>query len=145
MSISAAVMPHSAAFSAHAHKHIKLALSGRVTGTWQSVMTNPDAGKEQSLTGSGTVAPLGPTQASATLHAPGFIASGRTTGTLTLTGDKGTVTLALKSPVEKGFGAIAANYSFKITGGTGVYKGATGKGTAFLNETGSSFTLTIHH
>lgn len=145
MSISAAVMPHAAAFAARAHAHPRIALSGQVTGTVQTVPSNPDAGKEQGLIGAGTVAPLGPTQASAILSAPGFIASGRTTGTLTLTGLKGSLTLALKSPVEKGFSAIAANYSFTITGGTGIYTHAVGRGTAFLHEIGNHFTLTIRH
>jgi hypothetical protein len=144
MSISAAVMPRLPALMAFALKHPKLALSGQVTGTWQSGMTNPDVGNAQSISGSGTVAPIGPTQVSGTLRTPGFIRSAGTTGTLTLTGNTGTVTLSLRSLKQKGLSGLAANYTFTLSG-TGGYAGATGKGTAVLSETGNSFTLTIRH
>jgi hypothetical protein len=144
MSISAAVMPHTLAFSEYAHRHPKLALTGQVMGTWQSVMTNPDIGKGETLIGWGTIAPLGPTQVSGTLRSPGFIASGRTTGSLTLTGVTGSVTLTLRGLNQKGFSGAATNYSYTLSG-TGGYAGATGKGTAILIEMGGSFTLTIRH
>ncbi len=113
-----------------------IALAGQVSGVWSQQMTPPDTGTSQSLSGAGSVTPLGVVQASGTLHTPGFIISGYTTGTLVLVGAQGSVTLQLKgaSP-QPGFSPPANVLNYTIVGGTGAYAGDTGSGVAHLQET----------
>jgi hypothetical protein len=118
----------------HHHHHTGLALSGQVSGTWQAVFTNPDVGRTQNLAGGGTVAPLGTMEVRGQLHTPGFVAQGRATATLTLTGSRGSVTLALVGPLQPGFSAPPSSFQYTITGSTGAYANASGSGTVALSE-----------
>jgi hypothetical protein len=118
----------------HAAVHKALRPRGQVSGTWTTVFTNPDAGHEQRLDGTGTVTPLGAVSVSGTLTAPGFIARGRATGTLTLTVADGTVTLGLVGPPQKGFSAPPTSFRYTITAGTGADAGASGKGRVGFQE-----------
>jgi hypothetical protein len=122
-----------------------LALVGEIKGTWTRIRTLPDVGQSQSLMGSGRVRPLGEVQAEGTLHAPGFIREGHTTGTLTLTNSRGSITLQLVSrQPQPGFSPPARSYDYTITGGTGAYAGATGSGRATLQESpDGTFTLML--
>jgi hypothetical protein len=147
--------------STRAH-HQNLALNGQVTGTWSAHPANPDIGPIQTLTGSGTVRPLGHVQAHATLHLTGFIASGHATGTLTLASRRGSVTLALVGATQPGFSGAPTTWSYTIVQGSGRWVRAAGHGTMTLKETPeqvpncppgmacpqyivpASFTLTLH-
>src|SRR5581483_7237629 len=107
---------------------------GQVTGTWDSVPTLPDVGKTQELSGTGTVAPLGAVAVRGELHTPGFVAQGRATATLTLTTERGSVTLQLTGPLQPGFSQPPATFQYTITGGTGAYAGASGSGSVAFAE-----------
>ena len=68
------------------------------------------------------------------LHSPGL-----TGGTLTLSDSQGTLTLKLTGPVQdplpvwlQRFSSLPHQFAFEITGGTGAFANATGRGTAFL-------------
>jgi hypothetical protein len=141
----------------------RITLSGEVDGTWSIQAGPPDRGEAQTLTGSGTVQPLGSVGATGTLRLPGFIASGRATGTLTLANAQGSVTLQLTGPLQRGPSVPPRQFSYKITGATGLYAGDKGSGTASLLEVvadaqpvpgpgagglpiivGPIFTLTLH-
>ena len=111
-----------------------LALSGDVSGTWTTQPTLRDTGGVQTLTGGGTVQPLGPVQASGTLHTPGFIAQGRTTGRMTLSNASGSVTLRLVGPPQPSFSGPPGSFRYTIVRGTGLYTGASGTGTATFTE-----------
>jgi hypothetical protein len=112
-----------------------IALNGEIGGKWMVLPTaNPDAGVTQSLTGSGTVGPLGNVQAKGILHGTGFIATGRSTGTLTLSNAQGSVTLLLTGSPQPGFGGISRHYTFKIIASTGAFKGDQAEGAATLTE-----------
>ncbi len=117
---------------------VKLALNGTIQGTWTSQVSAPniDGGPIQTLTGSGKISPLGQISADSTLHSPGFIVHGRTSGTLTLTDSQGnSLTLNLTgASMQRGFTGPPAGLTFAIVGGTGTYSGATGSGTARLKE-----------
>ena len=117
------------------HRAHHLTLIGQVSGTWGTQPGVPDAGARQTLTGSGTVQPLGAVEANGTLHLTGFIRRGEATGTLTLTNAQGSVRLKLVGPPQRGFSGPPATFHDKITGGTGAYAHATGRGTAGLTET----------
>ena len=55
------------------------------------------------------------------LLTPGNILNGRTTGTLTVFTARGTLTLSVTSPLQKGFSPLNTRLYFTITGGTGAY------------------------
>lgn len=113
-----------------------IALVGQVSGVWSDQMTPPDTGTSQSLSGAGSVTPLGVVQASGTLQTPGFIISGYTTGTIVLVGAQGSVTLQLKGAApQPGFSPPASVLNYTIVSGTGAYAGDTGSGVAHLQET----------
>jgi hypothetical protein len=111
-----------------------IALNGEFGGTWTIQMANPDAGQVQVLTGSGTVTPLGKVSAAGTLHATGFIASGRAGGMVTLSNAHGSVTIELTGPRQHGFSTLPRQFSFKIVAATGEFRGSTDHGSASLTE-----------
>jgi hypothetical protein len=74
-------------------------------------------------------------QISGTLHTPGFILQGHTTGTLVLSSAQGSITLQLVGPPQPGFSPPPSTLQYTITGGTGAYAGAAGQGTVTLQET----------
>src|SRR3954469_25841747 len=84
LSFVGASLPHAAALIARTTSHRHLALDGTIQGTWARQFTNPDIGGVQSLQGSGTGRTLGMVDAIGTLHTPGFVARGHTTGSMTL-------------------------------------------------------------
>jgi hypothetical protein len=113
----------------------KIALMGTVQGSWTSQFTLPDTGGAQTLQGSGVVRPLGSVQATGSLRTPGFIALGLTTGTLTLSDAKGSVTLNLVgAKPQPGFSPPASQLQFTIASGTGQFAKVSGSGNAMLQE-----------
>jgi hypothetical protein len=111
-----------------------VALNGEVSGRFLLAPGNPDVGSYQTLTGSGTVSPLGQVSASGTIKSPGFIARGRTTGTLDLSNANGSVTIRLTGPLKPGFATLPRKFTFKIVAATGQYVGDVDTGTATLDE-----------
>jgi hypothetical protein len=106
--------------------------------------------------GSGRVGHIGQTTSNANFHSTGFILQGNATGTLTLSGTRGTVTFALTGPQQPGFARLPNTFQYTIISGTGAYKNAYDHGLAHLitkpsgseqnvnaPETGS-FTLVLH-
>lgn len=81
-----------------------LELSGAVTGTLASATGHiPDVGHSYSLSGSGTVHPIGRAMIRGVVTGTGFIQHGQETLTLTVTGGSGSVTLAALSAPVGGF------------------------------------------
>jgi hypothetical protein len=117
--------------------HQDPAFDGNATGTW--TVAQPiaaDVGTTQTLAGSGTIAILGAVQGSGTLHTPGFIVRGYTTGTMVFSNAQGSITLSLigQQP-QPGFSPPPSAFNYSITGGKGAYAGASGSGVATLTET----------
>jgi hypothetical protein len=110
-----------------------LKLTGTASGRWSTSVGIPDIGRSTSLVGKGTIAPLGAVNVSGSLHAPGFIARGRATGSLVLTGANGSVALQLTGPLQRGFSALPTSFTYRIVGGTGAYVGSTGRGKAEIH------------
>jgi hypothetical protein len=127
--------PHASALVASTALPRHLTLDGTIEGTWSREFTNPDVGGAQTLQGSGTLRGLGLVQSSGTLHTPGFVARGHTTGSLTLSNAQGSVTLQLVGTmVQPGFSAPPSSLRYTIVQGTGQYSMASGSGTATLQE-----------
>ena len=120
-------------------------LNGTINGQYSLAPAVPDIGATYMLNGSGTVGDLAAVTASGTIKLPGFIARGRATGTLMLTGASpgDTLTLALTGPLERGFGPFPATLSYFVTAGTGAFAGLTGRGAvdAALSDVNQLFSL----
>ena len=118
-------------------------LHGLLSGSY-SAHTLPDVGTTYDLFGQGLVQPLGPMTVTGSVHFPGSILKGHGGGTLTLSDSQGTLTLQLTKPVldplpgplqpitQRGFPPLTHLFGFEITGGTGAFENATGRGTASL-------------
>jgi hypothetical protein len=124
-------------------------LSGQISGTYQSTISNPDVGQGQTLSGTGQVTSLGHVSATATLHQTGFIRTGEASGTLTLQGAHGSATLNLVGPQQSGFSQLPATFQFTVASSAGTLQSLATRGTITLHETAGSttgegtFTLTI--
>src|SRR5690242_19209528 len=133
--------------------HHTTALTGQVSGTWALAPGIPDVGARRSLSGTGTVAPLGAVQAGGAIRTTGFLLEGHATGTITLTGAAGSVTLRLVGPPQPGFSPPPNTFAYQVVGGTGAYAHLQDQGTlqfTWLTGTGSSagrgmFTFTFSH
>ena len=114
----------------HSTAVVSLPLTGKITGTYTiPPLLNPEAGQTYIFNGSGTAGALGAVTATGSVHLPGFIASGKATGTLTLSNSLGSVTLTLTGPPQAGFGAFPSTLSFVITSATGAYANDSDTGT----------------
>ena len=79
-------------------------LVGKLTGTLApGPRTNPDVGRRFTITGAGTIKPLGHVSATGTVQGTGFIKNGHESLTLKLTNSGGTVTIVGTSGPVPGF------------------------------------------
>jgi hypothetical protein len=103
-------------------------LAGTVTGTY-AVKSKSNNASGMTLSAKGSL----PAFASLTLSGKsvGAISKGKATGTLELTGAKGSVLLKITAPVPSS-SATPTNFDYVITSGTGTFKHVTGKGTLNL-------------
>jgi len=115
-------------------------ITGDASGTWTSTR-NADGSTTQTLTGTGAVNAMGSVNLSGTLTTDP--STGVTRGTLTLSNSQGSVTLVLSGGAPRPGSSSTANYQYKITGGTGIYQGATGIGRVGLQETAQGG-MTLH-
>jgi hypothetical protein len=134
----AALLPIVPAIESTAVVTTPISLVGTITGTYTTPFAVPDVGRNYHFQGSGTAGALGNVTATGSVTLPGFIASGRATGKLTLTNSQGSVTLLLAGPVEPGFGAFPSTLSYAIASGTGAYAGDTASGTIAATLTPAS-------
>ena len=121
-----------------------LVLSGDVIGTLTTTFTFSDGSSTASLTGTGTVAPVGAVSVSGSLSTPGFVTGGAAEATVTLTGAAGSLVLQLMGPFQTGFSPPPPNFQYTITGGTGAFAGDSGSGLVIFQEQagpGGTFTM----
>ena len=138
LSSFAGVMPHAAVVEAQANTTThQIQLTGTVQGSYIERTVNPDTGHKFSFQGLGELKPLGSVSLAGTIQSPGFIANGRSTGTLVLNGLDGSVTLSVTGPPQNGKTPVPDVFNYKITSATGGYKGDTGSGYIDLTLTPS--------
>jgi hypothetical protein len=106
-----------------------LDISGTQRGFYAAYRANPDAGTSYSLFGYGRLGAIGIAYGVGHVTTPGFIATGRATGTFTLYAAGGTVDLSVTSRPLPGFSTLPSLLIYTITGGTGAYSHAKGYGT----------------
>ncbi len=104
-----------------------------IAGTYNVVFNhNPDAGTPYHLVGSGRKRSMGSFTMVGDLQGPGFIASGRARGYVTLSCSQGTIDVRLLGPPQTP-GSLPPSLAFKIVNGTGAYALATGKGEMIVS------------
>ena len=131
----------------------QLFLNGSVKGAYRVLpVASPIAGTLYELSGEGLVTPLGQVLGRGSVRVDGPTPQGALGGgTFALKGGRGTVDLSLEQlPSPAASLPIPGVYyfRFKISGGTGAYRGATGSGLAVLrldppSATSGTFSLTF--
>jgi hypothetical protein len=111
-----------------------VALKGTIKGTGVRQMSPPDTGAKYIWSGAGSVTPLGTVRGKGTNRGVGFIRQGNPSGTMTLTGAHGSVTLTITYDQTAGFAPLPAHGTYTITGGTGRYAGAQGSGSIIRHQ-----------
>jgi hypothetical protein len=105
-------------------------LNGTLTGDYHVAgKVNPDTGLDYVFSGNGSVSPLGHAHVTGNLHSLGFVAEGQAKGLIVLSTPKGSLTLHLTGPEQKGLAKLPDHFTFKITNSSGKYLGDQGTGT----------------
>jgi hypothetical protein len=107
-------------------------LNGTFRGYYKVHTAVPDVGSTYDFNGSGYVHGVGHAFVTGHIQSLGFVAQGRSTGTLFLAGNRGTLTLQLTGPLQKGFSGLPDAFAFKVVGGTGQYTNVDDTGIATL-------------
>lgn len=123
----------------------QISLAGTISGSFKISSPIPDIGQTYELTGAGSAGVLGTVNSAGDVKLPGFIASGRARGILTLSNSSGSVMLALVGPIEKGFGPFPSALTYVLVKASGAYAGdkASGSIAVTIDSTNNSFTFSI--
>jgi hypothetical protein len=105
------------------------ALAGTGQGKYYLAPTRFGTGTTFLLFGSANLAGLGQVSLTGTIHTPFFRSVGAVTGTLTLVGSRGTVTVQLQAPAQSGSAPPPHQFSYKIVSATRGYQGLQDSGT----------------
>ena len=123
----------------------KVSVKGTITGTYTTPLGNPDA-RSYVFTGTGTAGKMGAVSMDGTITPPGFILSAPANGEFTLTNANGTITLDLTGKPQPGGSPLPEKMTYTISGGTGDFANAGGKGTVSIavDDTALTFIIVIH-
>ena len=127
-----------------APKPHKVSVKGTLTGTYTTPLGNPDA-RSYVFTGTGTAGALGAADLGGSITPPGFIRTAPATGELTLTNATGSVTLDVTGKTQPGGSPLPQKLAYVVTGGTGAFANAGGKGSisVALDTTANTFVMVI--
>jgi hypothetical protein len=109
-----------------------VSLNGTLKGNYHVAgKVNADQGLDYVFQGNGRIGALGHVDVDVTgdLHSLGNIAKGQAKGLIVLSTPRGSLTLHLTGPNQKGFAKLPDHFKFKITNSSGKYLGDTGTGT----------------
>ena len=123
----------------------KVSVKGTITGTYTTPLGNPDA-RSYVFTGTGNAGAMGAVSLDGTITPPGFILSAPANGELTLTNANGTITLDLTGKPQQGGSPLPQKMSYVVSGGTGTFENAGGKGTVSIavDDTALTFIMLSH-
>jgi hypothetical protein len=123
----------------------KVSVKGTLTGTYTTPLGNPDA-RSYVFTGTGTAGAMGAVSLDGTITPPGFILSAPANGEFTLTNADGTITLDLTGKPQPGGSPLPEKMTYTVSGGTGAFANAGGKGTVSIavDDTANTFIIVIH-
>jgi hypothetical protein len=116
-----------------------IVLLGTIRGGYFVNTRIPDVGSTYRIGAAGRLSPVGQTGDTAVIQTTGFIATGMATGSMSVAAPRGTLKLNLTGPVQKGFSPLPSSFTYTITGGTRVYRTATGSGTIAVSLNSSAF------
>jgi len=108
---------------------------GTLKGNYALLAGPGDTGATYSLSAFGILQPPGPVQVAGSLHTPGFVRAGNAAGSLMVSGQTGTLTLAVQGPTQPGFSPPPQSLEFAITDATGQFAGMLGSGSVTLRLT----------
>jgi hypothetical protein len=92
--------------------------------------TSPaDQGLDYEFLGNGSIGVLGHADVTGSLHSLGNITEGQARRLIVLSTPKGSLTLHLTGPEQKGFAKLPDRFTFKITNSSDKYLGDAGTGT----------------
>jgi hypothetical protein len=107
----------------------EVVLLGTIRGGYFSSSRIPDTGATYRIGAVGRLSPVGQTGDTAVIQTTGFIATGMARGSMRIAAPRGALRLSLVGPVQSGFAPLPPAFTYTITGGTGIYRTATGSGT----------------
>jgi hypothetical protein len=124
------VPPAAAALTAHPPQHHVLAGHGQ--GQYTQELVPADFGGVFDLQGSADLAGLGRVTVTGRVNSVGFIQYGRAGGALTFANARGSVTVQLSGPEQRGFSPLPQGFHYRVVGATGAFKGLAAQGTLQL-------------
>lgn len=105
----------------------------------------PDTGLDYVFSGNGKITSLGHVHVTGNLHSLGNIASGHAKGLIVLSTPKGSLTLHLTGPEQKGLAGLPDHFKFKITNSSGKYLGDKGTGTVVFVRDPAGTSASLEH
>ena len=118
--------------------------TGHLAGTYTKTISI-DAGSEYSFTGAGHTLHLGATTVTGTIDTVGSIRTGHATGTLTIMGANGSITMEVTGPQQHSLAHLPRLFHYHVVSGTGVDANVRSQGTLLLGTTATGdFHITIH-
>ncbi len=131
--LAASLAPTAAEITAAAARTVSLRAHAK--GTFTTSHSLPDTGTTYNIVAKGATVGGARLSVKGDLQTPGFIAQGRTTGTLTVSTARGSLTLLVTGPLQPGFSPLPSKLGFTITGGTGIFAhNHSGSGTILLTD-----------
>jgi hypothetical protein len=141
------VPPAAAALTTHLPQHHSLAGHGH--GQFSRERVPADLGGLFDLQGSADLAGLGRVTVTGRVNSVGFVLHGRASGTLTFANARGSVTMKLSGPEQRGFADLPHQFHYQVISGSGAFRHLPDQGTLQLAlqagatfQTGT-FTLTL--
>lgn len=112
-----------------------ISLAGMARGTYTSRQNAADTGTTFAGSAKGKVTPLGQVTVTGSFHTPGLIKNGKIQGSLTLHGQRGTLTLSAAGPAAGQSSSRTFRLTYTITAGTGLFHNAKGTGVVVITVT----------
>ncbi|MFO0908855.1 MAG: hypothetical protein U0794_10935 [Isosphaeraceae bacterium] len=111
---------------------IRSPLTGSIQGYYAGGSLNREGGSGIRIAATGRLTQVGTVVITGSLQPAAFVARGTATGTLTVRNSQGSVTLALRGPIQPAFSALPDQLAFDVISGTGRYADLQATGTVSI-------------